>query len=46
MEFLIYTIVGVLFLVMLGLCIIEKMLANLKSTLEELHNLSRNVIDE
>lgn len=45
-EFSTYVVVSVLLLLIGGLLIINNLLVNIKTNLEELHDLSKNSIDE
>lgn len=45
-EFLTYTIIGIILLAICGLLIINMLLANLKNNLEELHKFAKDIVDK
>ena len=45
-EFLTYTIVSIILLIIGGLLIINMLLANVKNNLEELHKFHKDIIDK
>lgn len=45
-EFLTYTIVSVILLIICGLLIINMLLANVKNNLEELHKFHNDIIEK
>lgn len=45
-EFLIYTIIGIILLAICGLLIINMLLTNVKNNLEELHKFYKDIIDK
>mgnify|MGYP007061143863 CR=1 FL=1 len=45
-EFLTYTIVSIILLIIGGLLIINMLLANVKNNLEELHKIHNDIIDK
>lgn len=45
-EFLTYTIIGIILLMICGLLIINTLLKNVKNNLEELHKFSKDIVDK
>lgn len=45
-EFLTYTIIGIILLAIGGLLIINMLLANVKNNLEELHKFAKEITDK
>lgn len=45
-EFLTYTIIGIILLLIGGLLIINTLLKNVKSNLEELHRFAKDIADK